>query len=274
MIRLVVTADDFGQAVAVNEAVERAHQEGILTAASLMVAAPAAADAVARARAMPSLGVGLHLVMVEARPLLAPDRIPDLVGADGLFRTDMARFGLDIAVRGTVRRQLRDEIAAQFAAFADTGLPFDHVNAHKHFHVHPVIAGMVIERAVHHGVRAIRAPVERGRPRGVDWFAAPFARSLRTRARRRGMTVPDQVYGLAASGRMDAAALRAAIADLPLGLSEVYSHPATSDDFAGHGPAYRHRDELAGLLDPAARTALVKRGIRLGRFADFAGAGR
>ena len=273
-IRLVVTADDFGQAVAVNEAVERAHRDGMLTAASLMVAAPAAQDAVARAKTMPSLGVGLHLVMVEARPMLPADRVPDLIDAAGMFRTDMARLGFDIAVLRRVRDQLRAEIAAQFAAFADTGLPFDHVNAHKHFHVHPVIAGMVLAEAQRHGVRAIRAPVERERPRGADWIAAPFARSLRTRARRRGMVVPDQVYGLAASGRMDAAAVRAAIADLPPGLSEIYSHPSTSDDFAGHGPGYRHRDELAGLLDAEAREALGRRGVRLGRFADFVGAAR
>ena len=40
----------------------------------------------------------------------------------------------------SVKRQLRAEIEAQFAAFAATGLPFDHVNTHKHFHLHPTIA--------------------------------------------------------------------------------------------------------------------------------------
>ena len=58
--RLIVTADDFGLSREVNEAVEQAHREGILTAASLMVSAPAAADAVARARRLPSLRVGLQ----------------------------------------------------------------------------------------------------------------------------------------------------------------------------------------------------------------------
>ncbi|MBV9551525.1 MAG: ChbG/HpnK family deacetylase, partial [Alphaproteobacteria bacterium] len=50
MKRLVLCADDFGRDVAVNEAVERAHCDGILTVASLMVGAAAAADAVARAK--------------------------------------------------------------------------------------------------------------------------------------------------------------------------------------------------------------------------------
>ena len=75
MKRLIVTADDFGAAREVNEAVESAHRGGVLTAASMMVAAPAAADAVARARRMPALRVGLHVVLVEGRPVLpASDR--------------------------------------------------------------------------------------------------------------------------------------------------------------------------------------------------------
>ena len=78
MKRLVVTADDFGLSLEVNEAVEQAHRDGILTAASLMVSAPAAADAVARARRMPSLRVGLHLVLVEAWPTLPAADLPDL----------------------------------------------------------------------------------------------------------------------------------------------------------------------------------------------------
>ena len=93
---LIVTADDFGIAPEVNEAVMRAHREGILTCASLMVAAPAAADAVVRAKTMPNLGVGLHLVLVEGKPVLPPQQIPNLVGPDGNFRTDMVKASIGI----------------------------------------------------------------------------------------------------------------------------------------------------------------------------------
>jgi len=58
--QLIVTADDFGLVREVNDAVEAAHRDGVLTAASLMVAAPAARDAVERARRLPSLRVGLQ----------------------------------------------------------------------------------------------------------------------------------------------------------------------------------------------------------------------
>ena len=93
MKRLIVTADDFGAASEVNEAVEIAHRDGILTTASLMVSAPAAADAIVRAKKMPLLRVGLHLVLVEGRPALSASEVPDLVERDGVFRSDMVRAG-------------------------------------------------------------------------------------------------------------------------------------------------------------------------------------
>ena len=84
--RLIVCADDFGRDAAVNEAVETAHRDGILTCASLMVAAPAAADAVARARRLRQLRVGLHLVLIDGAAGAAAGRdLGRLVRRDGRF---------------------------------------------------------------------------------------------------------------------------------------------------------------------------------------------
>ena len=105
-----------------------------------MVAGPAAADAVRRARAYPSLRVGLHLVVIEGPAVSAAAEIPGLVDADGQFPSDQLRLGLRYFFRPSVRRQLGAEIRAQFAAFAATGLTLDHANAHKHMHLHPTVA--------------------------------------------------------------------------------------------------------------------------------------
>jgi len=270
--RLVVTADDFGADLAVNEAVERAHVDGILTAASLMVTGAAAEDSVKRARRLPTLGVGLHLVLVEGRPALPPNEVPDLVDAQGHFRTNMVRAGIDIFFRPTVRRQLAAEIAAQFAAFAATGLRLDHVNAHKHFHLHPTIAGLILEIGPRYGMKAVRAPVEPAviigaiEPRrngGIDWIANSYARTAQARLRRAGMLVPDQLFGLAWSGALTQARLAALLERLPPGLSEIYCHPAIRDDFPGHAPGYRYRDDLDALLG-------VSTAVKRGNFADFA----
>src|SRR5512139_511392 len=91
--RLIVNADDFGRSPDINEAVIRAHREGILTTASLMVNEPAAAAAVALARQSPTLGVGLHLTLVDGHAALSAQEIPDLADARGRFAGDAVRAG-------------------------------------------------------------------------------------------------------------------------------------------------------------------------------------
>ena len=277
MKKLVVTADDFGAAQEVNDAVLDAHANGILTAASLMVAAPAAADAVARAQATPTLRVGLHLVLVEGKPVLPAAQVPDLIDASGHFRTDMARAGAAMFFLPHVKKQLAAEIAAQFAAFRATGLPLDHVNAHKHFHLHPTIAGLMLSIGREFGLKAARVPLEpagtlsRVEPYKGSAVAAitrPFAQGLRRRFARAGIASPDQVFGLAWSGAMTAARLRGIIAHLPEGLSEIYLHPATGD-YPGSAPGYAYAAERAALLDPAVVAAARCGDIRLGGFCDF-----
>lgn len=267
---LIVTADDFGAALAVNEAVEQAHVEGILTAASLMVSGVAASDAVERAKRLPGLGVGLHVVLADGYPVLPPERIPALVGADGRFHDSMLRTALAIAASGAARAQLHAEIEAQFAAFAATGLSLDHVNAHKHFHLHPMIASALLKIGPRYGMKALRAPVEPGTPLAMRWWAG----RLGERARGKGLTVNDRVVGLAWSGAFDAARMRSAVASLGDGLTEIYCHPATTDEWAGGAAGYRYRDELAALTDPAVAQALARSDVRRGAFADFAASQR
>jgi hopanoid biosynthesis associated protein HpnK len=275
--RLIVTADDFGASPQVNEAIEQAHRHGILTAASLMVAGEAAADAVARAKAMPSLRVGLHLVLVEGKPVLPLSDVPDLVDETGHFRTDMARAGAAMFFLPHVRRQLADEIEAQFAAFAATGLTLDHVNAHKHFHLHPTIASLMVRTGARYGARGARVPlepqdvlarVEPHKSSGVVALTTPFARALRGRFRRAGIVAPDQVFGLAWSGAMTGARIRGLIENLPSGLSEIYTHPAMGP-YPGAAPGYRYAAELAALTDLRLPDLLAARDIVRGGFGDF-----
>ncbi len=278
MKTVIITADDFGAAWEINEAVERAHIDGCLTAASLMVTGGALADAVARAKRLPDLGVGLHLVLVEGKPALPADQVPDLVDHRGLFRTDMARMGVDIFFRPRVRRQLAAEIAAQFARFSDTGLVLDHVNAHKHFHLHPTIAALMLEIGQRHGLKASRAPTEPAAiidaieptRRGLTTRVADiWARRLRTRFRHAGVTMADHVFGLAWSGTMTSSRVAELIAHLPEGTSEIYFHPGTRDNFPGHAPQYLYADEFEALISPQVRNAIYASGARLARLGDL-----
>lgn len=274
---LIITADDFGAAVEVNEAVELAHRSGVLSAASLMAAGPAAADAIRRARRMPGLRVGLHVVLVEGRPVLPVSAVSRLVDHSGEFRAGMTGLAALIALSGRARRQAAAEITAQFEVFLAGGLRLDHCNAHKHFHLHPVIGGLLAQIGRRFGLRSVRVPlespsvlgkVERGSAGMGSWLPAVFARRLARRLRGEGFLVPDHVFGLRWSGHMTAARLRGLIDHLPDGLSEIYLHPAVGP-FAGAAPGYRYREELDALLSGDVAAACRCASLRLGGFGDF-----
>lgn len=273
---LIITADDFGLHPSINQAVALAHREGVLAAASLMVGAPAAADAVALAHACPQLRVGLHLVLADAVPTLAPAEIPDLVGGDGRFcaRTEagMAREGLRFFCLPPVRRQLALEIRAQFEAFAATGLALDHVNAHKHFHLHPTVLALVLGIGRGFGLRAVRLPRQAGAP---SWLR-PWLALQRRRLASAGMAHNDYLVGVRESGRLDTPALLRILGRLPRsGVGELVLHPAlvSGAAIAPSMRGYRHADEFAALVSPhvaRARDCLRAQGYRFGGFHDLA----
>jgi chitin disaccharide deacetylase len=265
-------------ATEVNDAVERAHTEGILTAASLMVGAPASADAVSRARRLPNLRVGLHLTLVEDRPVLSPAEIPDLIRTNGRLRNDIAAYGLAIMVSPSVRRQLRAEIRAQFEAYQSTGLALDHVNAHRHYHLHPAVLSEILAIGRDYGMRGLRAPfepmsllrsVERTPRRPVSIVAAPWAAMTLRRARNAGLITTDRVFGLTWSGAMTEDRIVGLLAKLPPGRTEIYTHPATS---AGHGGAtggYHYAEELSALISRRCREAIQRSGAAVGGYGDL-----
>jgi len=242
-----------------------------------MVAGPAAAQAVRMAKRLPGLRVGLHLTLLEGPPAAPAQDIPDLLDAHGNLRSDMVALSFDL-LRPSVRRQLRREIAAQFEAFRRTGLPLDHVNAHKHFYVHPLVAREVLDFARRAGAPALRVPLEpaevlarvEGARQPSQGIMAPWTKLLRRRARRAGMATPDAVFGLRWTGQMTAERLTGLLAHLPQGLMEIYTHPATSDIFSGHAPGYRYAAELAALTDPTVIELAGRCGYRTGGFIDFA----
>jgi hopanoid biosynthesis associated protein HpnK len=266
--RLIVTADDFGLHPAVNHAVERGFREGVLRAASLMVTAPAVADAVARAKRLPGLAVGLHLVLADGLSALPPSQIPELVDARGRFGDDMVRDGFRFFFLPYVRRQLEAEIRAQFEAFAATGLPLDHVNAHKHFHLHPTVLSLILSIGREHGLRAVRWPAE---PGSGPWLK-PWLALMRFRLRRAGMRSNDHVFGIRHTGAMDEQALLDVLQRLPRGLSELYLHPATHGELTPTMANYRHADELAALLSPRVRRAVAEHCQLCNGFSDPAAA--
>ncbi|MBR0558534.1 hopanoid biosynthesis-associated protein HpnK [Neokomagataea anthophila] len=264
--RAIVSADDFGLSIEVNEAIEQAHKEGILSTASLMVAGDAAADAVRRAKTMPNLRVGLHAVTIEGLSVL---RDPDITDTTGWFGRDQLALGIGYFFSPAQRRALRREIEAQYRLFAKTGLQLDHANAHKHMHLHPIVGRFLIEFGVQHGVPAIRTPMEPAAPFGeaektADRALRYWTQLLRYQIRRAGLKTNDSCFGLRWSGKMTPERVAKLIPSLPKGVSEVYFHPATAqnEQMAYFMPGYDQAGELAALLSADVKNAFNDAGIQ------------
>ncbi len=276
MKRLIITADDFGASVPINEAVEKGHRHGVLSAASLMVGAPAMADAVERARRLPSLGVGLHLTLVDGRPVLPPRQIPSLVEPDGRFSNDPVRVGIRLFFSPKIQRQAEAEIRAQFERFRATGLPLDHVNGHQHFHMHPVVTQAIARIAPDFGSPAVRIPLEpfrqpwraatdRPMQRLANWlFYAAQTRGMRRSLAATGLPLNDYVFGVNDSGAMVERRVLQFLEHLPAGVTELYCHPATRrwegpDNLPAH---YRPEDEFAALVSADVSAKLKAAGVQ------------
>jgi hopanoid biosynthesis associated protein HpnK len=258
MQSIIFSADDFGLTESVNEAVERAHVEGVLTQASLMVTAPAAGDAVSRAKNLPNLNIGLHLVLVDGDSILGHAKLPHITTPDGKFPRAQAALGLRYFFSPAARRELAAEIRAQFTAYAATGLPLHHADTHKHMHLHPTVGRLIIDIGKEFGLTRIRVPSEPpavlrvcGETTGfADQALYAWSRVLRAQARRAGFCAPDHVFGIKLSGHMTAPRVARLLENLPAGESEIYFHPAARHDpvLQCLMPDYEHEAELAALL--------------------------
>jgi len=271
-MQIILNADDFGRSASINAAVIRAHREGVLTSASLMVAGNAADEAVALARETPTLAVGLHLVVVAGRATLPAAQIPHLVNPDGHFPNDPVGLGLRYLASRTARQELAQEMQAQFERFAASGLPLSHVDSHLHMHVHPTVFDLLLPLAEQYGAHGLRLPRDdlglalaydrRQAGLKIAW-AATFGllcRRYPRRLRARGLKVTQRVYGLMQTGRMQESYVVRLLHRLDVPTAEIYFHPATV--FQGE-PMGSNPGDLATLLSPAVEQAIQARGIRL-----------
>lgn len=281
-MKLIVTADDFGRSQEINRAVLRAHREGVLTCASLMVAGEAVEEAVEIARQNPALGVGLHLVAVDGPAVLRRESIPDLVDDAGQIPNSPISLGIQYSLQKRIRDQLKTELDAQFQRFASFSLPLSHVDGHQHMHLHPAVFPIVVPLARRFGARGIRIV------RDPLWIALRHDRShllakliwkasfawMSQRAKRRlegdDFVAADRVFGLMQSGHMTAEYVIDALQRLSTraddSLVEMYFHPTLGPRLDEFGP---NPGELETLCNPRVRQMIEQGNIELVRYAEL-----
>ncbi len=227
--RLIVNADDFGLSPGVNRGIAQAHEQGIVTSASLMVRWPAAAEAAAYAREHPRLSVGLHFDLGE-----------------WTFADEAWRLVYEVAP-ATEPAAVQAELATQLDAFRRLmGRNPTHLDSHQHVHRAEPVRSLMVQRAREMGI------VLRSFDTAVRYCGEFYGQS------NKGYPYPEGI---------SVEALLRILRDLPPGLTEMGCHPGEGDD-VNTMYRHERAVECRTLCDPRVRTAIAAGGIRLCSFSD------
>ena len=241
--RLIINADDFGLTPGINRSIAELYRAGVLTSATLMATGAAFDDAVALSRAMPTLGVGCHVVLTDGVPASPPASIPSLLGSDGkTFRPSLLDF-VRALVGGRIREtHIEREAEAQITRLQQAGISITHVDTHKHTHLFPAVARPLLRVLERMGIGAIRDPFE---PAFTQHLAhADLKRRLQIsllnrlrpsfehhpQLRERIVLTTNGTLGVSATGNLNPATLGEILDAMPAtGTYELVCHPGYND---------------------------------------------
>ncbi|NQS98133.1 MAG: ChbG/HpnK family deacetylase [candidate division Zixibacteria bacterium] len=270
--RLIVNADDFGQAASINRGIVEAHQKGIVTSASLLANGDRLDDALEKTHCLPNLGLGIHLSLVFGKPVSPPDKIPSLLSKGGDFARGYSQF----AVRYMMGRVKLSEVQYEWEAQREKldRVEIYHIDSHQHLHLLPGLFRLVVKLAKKWGIRYIRVPLEsihlnlKGNAHLPMKVLNSYAKGKKSILKRNNLKFTDFFFGSSFSGGMIKSAWEELIPKLPKGLTEVMCHPGREDAETRRSYGWKNswERELEALTDPELKWMIEKEGIILTNF--------
>lgn len=252
MRRLIINADDFGEA-AFRGGVLEAYRHGVVTSASVLANADDAAASVAEAKAQ-GLPLGLHLNLTEGPPLSA---VPTLT-AEGVFlgkesfRKSLEEGRIDPA-------EIRREVEAQLRWFTGHAGTPSHLDGHHHVHVLPEVLVVAAPLVRECGTRFVRVPAP-----------LPGSREMLPVLREYGLAGSDHFVGFGIGWDLCTPdAVEAALRSLPEGVTEYMVHLMHPADIPRSPAAAGRAREFTTLTLPRIMEVLREENIALTSYADL-----
>jgi predicted glycoside hydrolase/deacetylase ChbG (UPF0249 family) len=272
---LVVTADDVGLHPGMTRGAVKAHDEGIVTACSVVANGRAFEEAVEILRDRPRLDVGIHWTLVGERPLSPPERVPSLVDRSGAFLRDHRIFTQRYLLGGIAPAEVEAELRRQIERLLATGLRVVHTNSHQHLHVLPRIFEVALRLMEEHRIPFVRIPndpaVRRASPRALQiGILNGIGRTARRRLEESGsVQAPARTVGILDAGGLTAEKLVRLLKDVE-DVTELVCHPGMDDAALAeeYDWGYAWDQETVALCDPRLKEALTKKGIGLRSFSE------
>ena len=284
MKNLIVNADDLGWTQGVNRGIAEAHRNGIVTSSSILANGKAFVGAVDLVRAVPGLGVGVHLNLSDGAPVAAPEQVKHLVNAAGMLKGGPENLLVRLARRGLALDEVEQEWDAQIRKVRGAGIQPTHLDGHKHVHMLPGLFEIVLRLAKRHGIGAVRVALEASNLRaalsaggkqrasvvmkqGVQARGLKLlARDAREQAERMGIATADYFCGIAQTGEMTREGVMRLLKSLPQGTTELMCHPGYADAELGESATRlqgSRQKEVEILTDTEIRKLVASQGIRL-----------
>jgi len=266
---LVVTADDVGLHPGMTLGALLAHDDGIVTACSVVANGRAFEAALDPLRDRPKLDVGIHLTLVGERPLSPPERVPSLVDRSGAFLRDFRVFTWRYLSGGIIAAEVEEELRRQIERLLGAGLPIVHANSHQHLHVLPRVFEIVLRLAEEYRIPFVRVPNEPAARPSVRGLQIGILNRLGRAARRRledhpSLRSSDRTIGILDAGRLTVEKLIRPLEDVE-GVTELICHPGLGNEAlaADYDWGYEWDRETAALCDERVKEALRTSGIVL-----------
>ncbi|MBF0331173.1 MAG: ChbG/HpnK family deacetylase [Candidatus Omnitrophica bacterium] len=272
---LIVNADDLGLDSNINKGIAQCCRQGIVRSVSIVAGGRKFDEALVLMKDLPAVGIGVHLCLVEEKPVLSATAVSTLVDAQGKFPRDYRHFIFKL-VMGKIRLSEAElEFEAQIRKVLDSGIKPTHLDAHQYLHLLPGVLEIVLRMAVKYDIKWIRYPsgikntdgfMRKGAVKKA-WIAfhdAPAAQKIAESGLRR----PDHSYGADTTGHLNKAALLSHLRHIVDGTNDLTCHPGRRPEdplyLAWH---YQWEEEMKALSDPEVAAAVNSLKIRLGNYA-------
>jgi len=280
-LKLIINADDFGLCQGVNKAIAEAHNRGVLTSATIMANMPAVDEAIGVAKNTSSLGVGIHLNVIDGKPLSSDSTVEPLIDDRGEFKYSASKLALKTLMCKKIRKAIETELAAQITSIIDKGIKPTHLDSHKHFHCLAPVYKIVCSLAGDFGITAIRWPWEPATVCGNDWprvgpkdkIRAFLVRqmALNTQKLDNRFIKNDIFFGLAHTGRIDDNFWAEIARTQFVGTAEVMTHPGYAEGLGKTRLVEQRQIELKCLCASATKDLLEQAGIQLVHYGNIDG---
>ena len=273
---VIINGDDFGMRWEVNEAIVRAHKQGVLTSATIMANMPLAEEAIKSAKEIPSLGVGVHLNLSKGKPVSNDQIVKSLLNENGELYLSQGKIWTKSILRWKTRRAIYTELAGQIQWVIDKGIRPTHLDSHYHIHIFPIVYSIVCSLAKRFNIGAIRWVYEPKSVVRLPWplFTEEFSRQAKAfrklarinRIQNGEFLKSGALLGVSHRGRIDVNFFRAAATYSPTMVTEVMTHPAVTSSEYDKETGQRRQAELNALCDERTKRYFKDAQVKLAHY--------